>query len=90
MRICVHLIKGVEKECALGISPLKCSGCSMFQLKSRRSSQQPIIETVDNVSVVGVNSEGYSKAVLSPESTVFEQRVNQASAIKGGCGCRKG
>ena len=87
MRICAHLIKGVEKSCSLGISPVKCSGCSMFQLKSRRASQQPIMEMVNNSSAVkDMETQPIS---VSSASFGFEQNITQKAAVRGGCGCSK-
>lgn len=90
MRVCQHLIKGTEKQCALGVSPVNCSFCSMFQLKSRRQSQQPsaIVADSEVANYSADDSQTVSHTVSQTSSS--EQHILRASAVKGGCGCRKG
>ena len=99
MRICAHFNKQT-KQCNLGISPVQCSGCSMFALGSRRSINQtppndnPIVlsdraEVQSNVT--NVIDESQPPQLQSPESesSVNEQNIIQTAAVSGGCGCRK-
>lgn len=102
MRICRHFDKRT-KQCNLGISPMVCSGCSMFAVGSRRMLHQMNAEE-PNVPIPGglepmINNSGVGNAVdetkptispdAMPELNVNEQQLLQSSAVTGGCGCRK-
>ncbi len=86
MKYCQHYIKG-SKQCSLGIVPVNCRSCSMFQVASRRMFMQPTIN--QNSSAVSLSS---VDVVSSSSASVLssEQKILQSSAVKGGCGCRKG
>lgn len=102
MRICKHLDKRT-KQCDLGISPMMCSGCSMFAASSRRMQHQmnveePVIpvpgglEPMMSTSGVGnaIDETNPALSLSAPsELGANEQQILQSSAVTGGCGCRK-
>ena len=90
MRICQHYIKD-SKGCSLGVSPVKCRSCSMFQAVSRRTFIQPTIDQIP----LSVSSSSAEVASISHSTNAFstvsssEQQILQSSAVRGGCGCSK-
>lgn len=86
MRPCLHLITGETPSCSLGVSPMKCSSCTMYQMQSRRTSQQAMSESSFGVTLAS-NSDGVVKGTVSAN---VEQNIVNISAVSGGCGCKRG
>ncbi len=86
MRPCLHLITGDTPTCSLGVSPLNCASCTMYQMQSRRTSQQPVIDSSRGVALTS-NSDGVVNGIVKAN---VEQNIVNRSAVSGGCGCKRG